>query len=604
MKNRSTYEYIQEKIKNKELVRCVAYERTSTKKREQQESCENQLSLIKLFLEKNPNMILVENFVDEGISGKSNLYRDDFQRMVDRLKQGDIDLVLVKSKSRLFRSKSIASRFEEWMREYHFSIMTLSDGNVYDLTDRGSRLTNAIKDALDEDYVWGQSEYGRLAFELRCKEGRLTNSNTVYGYTWDENKKDIVKVPEEIEIRKKMFEWYVYEGMGVSEIAKRLWALGVHGKNSQKMISARTITQWLTDERAIGNFYLNKRGSELDLGYGRTTKRYENPKEEWVLVERPDLAFLDKELFELAQVIREERRRTYDKPSKKASQARFKGIHLFASKVFCGSCGTQFIHGYSDRNKTIGYYKDYFSKKPKSADENCNNNKYNKIYEATLISVVKKCINMTVEHKDEIFDNLIRIVHEAMIETNQDERVAKKLEDEISKLSAEKQKLFDSWSNAPDNEMKEYFYKKIEEIRNKLTDRESELLSIGKNGNSEKEIETKIEMVKQYLSNMHHVDNLTRAMVEAWVDRIDINEDGTMYVTLTVNRKFKSNIPNQNEVRKALQKGESFMLKVIKSWKELLFYQEKVGRLYTEGMTAGFPRPMVIPAGIYLHVWR
>lgn len=41
------------------------------------------MSLIKLFLEKNPNMILVENFVDEGISGKSNLYRDDFQRMVD-----------------------------------------------------------------------------------------------------------------------------------------------------------------------------------------------------------------------------------------------------------------------------------------------------------------------------------------------------------------------------------------------------------------------------------------------------------------------------------------------------------------------------------------
>ena len=323
-----------------------------------------------------------------------------------------------------------------------------------------------------------------------------------------------------------------------------------------------------------------------------------------MLGERPDLAFLDKELFELAQVIREERRRTYDKPSKKASQARFKGIHLFASKVFCGSCGTQFIHGYSDRNKTIGYYKDYFSKKPKSADENCNNKKYNKIYEATLISVVKECINMTVDHKDEIFDNLIRIVHEAMIETNQDERVAKKLEDEISKLSAEKQNLFDSWSSAPDNEMKEYFYKKIEEIRNKLTDKENELLSIGKNGDSEKEIENKIEMVKQYLSNMHHVDNLTRAMVEAWVDRIDINEDGTMYVALTVNRKFKSNIPNHNEVRKALQKGESFMLKLIKSWKELLFYQEKVGRLYTEGMMADLVQRMAIPAETYWEDWK
>lgn len=588
MKKENIAQSIRRKMEMGETVLALNYARTSTDSDEQKDSCDNQVAMCNIYLKKYPNIKLAEkSYIDKGISGKSNLRRDAFAEMLDRLKQGDIDLVIVKTKARLCRSKALATMLEEMMRDYKFSILTLSDGQIYDSTDRSSRLINGIKDVIDEDYVWGQSEYGKMTHQLRCERKILTNNNVMYGYFWNKDIKDIEINDEEAKIINMIFEWYVFFGYGLREISKKLADIGVYGKNSKKLVTARTLSQWLTNEAYAGVFYINKRGSVLDLGNCRETKRFENPKEEWIAVPRPDLAIVNRDLYDLAQKVRAERKATYDKPSKEASQARFRGFHLFASKVFCGSCNTQFVHAYTNRAETIGVYKDAFVKRGKQFGEKCENSKYNKIHEVVLSNITKKAINLTLNNSEQIFNNLYNIIEESMeLETDCSIKI-NDLKKKLSKLEKEKTSYYEGWRTAPDDEMRKYFYENITFIKQEIQEVQDELNICQNDVNKDKAIKERLGEIKKQLSELQYIETLDRDIVDSLVDRIVINSDGSLYLTLKIGTKFKTTVPDYNEVTASLQKGEA--VQYIKNLSDLMNFWKNVGKLYIRGTTALSP---------------
>ncbi len=603
MRKNNIAESIRMKMETGETVNALNYARTSTDKDEQKDSCDNQVAMCNIYLKRYPNVKLVEKpYVDKGISGKSNLGRDAFADMLERIKEGDIDLIIVKTKARLCRSKALATMLEEMMRDYKFSILTLSDGQIYDSADRSSRLINGIKDVIDEDYVWGQSEYGKMTHQLRCERKVLTSNNVVFGYTWNKETKNIEINAEEAEIVNQIFEWYVYHGYGIREIANKLADIGVYGKNSKKLVTARTLSQWLSNEAYVGIFYINKKGSVLDLGADRETKRFDNPKEEWVAVPRPELAIIDRELFDLAQKIRIEKKSVYDKPTKECVQAKYRGYHLFASKVFCGSCNTQFIHYYTDRARKVDAYKDSFFKKAKQPGEHCENNKYNKIHEVVLANITKKAINLTLENKDDIFANLYTIIEESIKEGTDNSMKVDALTKKIEKLEAEKISYLEGWRTAPDNDMREYFYERLLSIKEQINEVKTELSGYESDTKDDKQIKEQLEEVKKQLSELQHIETLDRSIVENFVDRIVINTDGSLYLTLKVGPRFKAIVPEYQEVAASLRKGEA--VRYIRNLKEFFIFWRNVGKLYIKGMTEACPQGMPTAVRTCWHGWK
>lgn len=588
MRRNNIAQSIRTKMETGETVWALDYARTSTDSDEQKDSCDNQVAMCSIYLKRYPNVKLAEEpYVDKGISGKSNIGRDAFAEMLERVKQGDIDLIIVKTKARLCRSKALATMLEEMMRDYKFSILTLSDGQIYDSADRSSRLINGIKDVIDEDYVWGQSEYGKMTHQLRCERKILTNNNVTFGYIWNKDKKNIEINEEEAKVINQIFEWYVYFGFGLREIANKLADMGIYGKNSKKLVTAGTLSQWLSNEAYAGTFYINKRGSILDLGADRETKRFENPKEEWVAVPRPDLAIIDRELFDLAQKIRMEKKSAYDKPTKEYIQARYKGFHLFASKIFCGSCNTQFIHYYTDRAGKVAAYKDSFFKKAKQPGEHCENNRYNKIHEVVLSNITKKAINLTLENTDEIFSNLYNIIEESM-ESGTDYSVkVGVLKKKLDKLDSEKVSYLEGWRTAPDSDMREYFYEKLSEIRKQIEEVKKELSEYEYSAKDDKQIKEQLEEIRKQLSSLQYIETLDRSIVENFVDRIVINPDGSLYMTLKVGPRFSATVPEYNEVAASLRKGEA--VQYIRNLKDFFIFWKDVGKLYIRGTTAPCP---------------
>ena len=86
------------------LLRAAIYIRVSTDRQvKEDDSMRDQLSTGQKYIDTHENMILVDTYIDDGISGQK-LKRDDFQRLLNDVRAGKIDLVISTRLDRWFRN--------------------------------------------------------------------------------------------------------------------------------------------------------------------------------------------------------------------------------------------------------------------------------------------------------------------------------------------------------------------------------------------------------------------------------------------------------------------------------------------------------------------
>lgn len=85
-------------------IRTAAYCRVSTDSSDQVNSFMAQMQYYNDYIRQNPNMVLVDIYADEGITGTKAEKRPEFQRLMRDCKKGKIDLILTKSVARFARN--------------------------------------------------------------------------------------------------------------------------------------------------------------------------------------------------------------------------------------------------------------------------------------------------------------------------------------------------------------------------------------------------------------------------------------------------------------------------------------------------------------------
>lgn len=539
--------------------KCVAYARVSTENEGQAESCANQIALCQEYAERHPEYILDGKYVDDGISGATNK-RPQFTAMIERIKQGDIRYIIAKNEDRLCRSTEIDGYLMKVCREYDVKIIFLESNKIFNPNDGQDLTVHGIMAVMGQQYVFHQSQVGKIAHEQKCKAKRLNATDVRYGYYWDKERKCMAVNEHEAEMVRKMFEWYVYNGLGVSEIAKKLAEHGVFGARSGKMLTANTVSARLEDEAYKGTFYINKKGSILNVGMDAKKKRFDRPKEEWVAVEGP--AIVSEELFELAQRLREERRHVYDKTGKADTQARFRGTHLFLGKVFCGDCKTQFHFRYADRAKTIGEYKDYFSKSRKTLDAVCHNKKYNRIYEQTLITLCRYAINIFLKEHEACINNLKAVIRDSGLSLFADDKLLKDCQMHLEKVERERQKNLVAWRDAPDESMKQAYlemYKSNDEEKKELEKKISGLIERRKDAGN---VERKIDEIHRHIEDMKQINEIDRSVVQKFIEKIIIEKNGIITIILKFGAAYSAILPDnrKEEIEDVLCLDKVFIL--------------------------------------------
>ncbi len=85
------------KNRTDEIIRTAAYARVSSDSEDQLNSFATQIRYYTELLNGSTDMVFVEMYADEGISGTSAAKRADFQRLMSDCRKGKIDRILTKS---------------------------------------------------------------------------------------------------------------------------------------------------------------------------------------------------------------------------------------------------------------------------------------------------------------------------------------------------------------------------------------------------------------------------------------------------------------------------------------------------------------------------
>ena len=96
--------------------RVCAYARVSTDSRRQEDSLENQMETYERLITGNPEYEFIGVFADQGISGYCE-NRPQFQRMMEKARAGEIDLIITKSISRFARNTVTVLKFARELKE-------------------------------------------------------------------------------------------------------------------------------------------------------------------------------------------------------------------------------------------------------------------------------------------------------------------------------------------------------------------------------------------------------------------------------------------------------------------------------------------------------
>lgn len=162
------------------IKRVAAYARVSTLQEEQEDSFETQREYYLRLINADPNMVLVEIYGDQGVSGLCKERRPAFMRMMKDCLAGSIDLVLTKSISRFARNLADCLDCIQTLKRHGIPVVFEKEGiNSF---DPGCDMMLSVLASLAQEEANSLSQNVRWSLERRNAAGR-PNRAARYGYT-------------------------------------------------------------------------------------------------------------------------------------------------------------------------------------------------------------------------------------------------------------------------------------------------------------------------------------------------------------------------------------------------------------------------------------
>lgn len=310
------------------------------------DSVTNQRKLIENFIERNPDIQIVSEKIDDGYSGII-FDRPAFKEMMQDITDGKINCVIVKDLSRLGREYIETGRYlRRVFPTYGVRFIAITDNIDTAHEGSGDDLTVSVKNIMNEAYCRDISIKTRTSLDIKRRNGDFVGAFPVYGYMKsEENKNLLVPDPYASRVVRDIFRMRL-DGTSALRIATVLNEMGIlsplaykknngfpyakHGYADKEDCkwSATTIIRILQDETYIGTLVQGKQGTP----HYKIKQMEQRPSSEWIRVPDAHEPLIAKQDFELVQRIRRLDTRTSPKQDT---------VYLFSGVLICGCCGSR-----------------------------------------------------------------------------------------------------------------------------------------------------------------------------------------------------------------------------------------------------------------------
>lgn len=295
-----TIRVIEPTIKAASSKRVAAYCRVSTLDEEQNHSLQTQIAHYTNLIHETPDWEFAGVYAEHE-SGLRTKKRTEFQRLVEDCEAGQIDIVLMKSISRMARDTLVAltvfNKLYEQGIELRFEAEKLSS------KDKDARKIFTIWAAIAQEESASKSADIKWGMQRKAERGEtVLNHSRFLGYTKDKAGQ-LVIVEDEAKVVRLIYSLYL-SGKGYRQIKRHLEEHGIKTVSGKDTWSTSTIDRILSNEKYMGTLVTQKT-YVADFLDGKQVKN--DGQVSQTTFENHHEAIVDKEIFELVQRTKWER---------------------------------------------------------------------------------------------------------------------------------------------------------------------------------------------------------------------------------------------------------------------------------------------------------
>lgn len=523
-------------------VRCYAYTRVSTSMQVDAFSLKAQTEKIHRYAEYQ-NMEIVEEFSDEGKSGKNIIGRTAFQEMLSKIEDGidNVSFVLVFKLSRFGRNASDVLNSLQIMQDNGVNLICVEDG-IDSSKDSGKLMISVLSAVaeIERENILIQTMEGR---KQKAREGKWNGGFAPFGY--DLINGELIINEEKAEIVKIIFEKYAYTTMGFGSIADYLNQLGYKKEkivdNHLELFSIPFIKGVLDNPVYIGKIAYGRRKNEKING---TRNEYHIVKQkDYMLVDGVHQRIIDDDLW---SIVRKKREKTGVVNIKKHS---LDHESILSGILKCPVCKAGMYCNNNRKKDKNGNVKDrfYYSCKHRKMIDGrfCDYKKQWK--QETIDKAVEEFISKLI--KNQKFKNALDNKINTKIDLIEIKKEIETLEKTRLQFIGAKSRLGNQMDNLDINDR--FYNQKYSDMEERLNHLYEEIGNVDVKINTLKQRIDNIKQDKLSSENIYHIleyfdklynkftDKEKKQFMQAFIERIDIFDEQQKDGRILKHIKFK-----------------------------------------------------------------
>ncbi len=307
------------------LKRVAAYARVSTGKDAMLHSLAAQVSYYNNLIQNHDGWLFAGIFADEAATGTKN-NRTEFQHMLEKCRNGEIDMIITKSISRFARNTVTLLETVRELKTLGVDVF-FEEQNIRTASSDGELMLTILASYAQEESR-SASENQKWRIRKNFEEGKPCNC-TVLGYRYNGEKFEIV--PDEADIVRRIYSEYL-SGKGVTVITNELNNDGITTRFNRSWCTS-VVSTILSNYAYTGNLLLQKTYLENHITKKIKINNGELPKYH---AQNCHNAIIDISVFNAVQEEKAKRAAKFH-PKKDAPKK-----YPFSGLLICKNCGKHY----------------------------------------------------------------------------------------------------------------------------------------------------------------------------------------------------------------------------------------------------------------------